>query len=82
MKTYMAFAASALMLLSLGGCASQSQMEQQTAQLAAINVSLVQIQANQAESVSLQKHQIALQVLSNGLQADQKNAHPQQKWKE
>lgn len=56
MKIATSFAASAVFLLSLGGCASPSQIEQQNRQLAAINLSLLQIQANQAQAINLQKH--------------------------
>lgn len=61
-------ALSALALLSLTGCASQSQIEEQNRQLASINVALTQIQANQAESLSLQKMQTKLQVETHNVQ--------------
>jgi murein lipoprotein len=71
MKARITFAASALALLSLTGCASQSQIEEQNKQLAAINVTLTQIQAAQAESLTLQKMQTKLQVESHNLQSAQ-----------
>ncbi len=71
MKTNYALVVSAFALLSLGGCASQDQIDQQTEQLTAINASLAQIQANQVEAVTLQKQQAALQIQSNDLQKTQ-----------
>lgn len=68
MKIATSFAVSAAALLALGGCASPAQIEQQTQQLTLINASLVQIQANQAESIALQKQQTALQLQVNTLQ--------------
>lgn len=70
MKTNYALVVSAFALLSLGGCASQDQIDQQTEQLTAINASLAQIQANQVEAVTLQKQQMALQIQSNNLQLE------------
>ncbi|MBT2375555.1 hypothetical protein [Pseudomonas fluorescens] len=61
MKITISLAVSAMTLLILGGCVSPSQTEQQTRQLASINASLVRIQANQAESIALQKQQAARQ---------------------
>nr|WP_228857572.1 hypothetical protein [Pseudomonas syringae] len=61
-------ALSVLTLLSLTGCASQSQIEEQNRQLASINVALTQIQANQAESLSLQKMQTKLQFETHNVQ--------------
>lgn len=71
MKARITFAASALALLSLTGCASQSQIEEQNKQLAAINVTLTQIQATQAESLNLQKMQTKLQVETHNMQNTQ-----------
>lgn len=68
MKARTTLAASALALLSLTGCASQSQIEEQNKQLSAINVALTQIQANQAESLNLQKMQTKLQVETHNVQ--------------
>ncbi len=61
-------AVSLLAPLSLVGCSSQLQMEQQNVQnvqLAAIHMALLKIQANQAQSIDLQKQQISLQETSN-----------------
>lgn len=74
MKTVFTAAASALALLPLGGCATQSQIEQQTPQLASVNVSLAHIQANQAHSLALQKSQVALLELANALLSEQMKA--------
>ncbi|QQQ50133.1 MULTISPECIES: hypothetical protein [Pseudomonas syringae group] len=74
MKARTTLAASALALLSLTGCASQSQIEEQNNQLSAINVALTKIQANQAESLNLQKMQTKLQVDTH----NQQNAYFQQ----
>lgn len=71
MKARTTLAASALALLSLTGCASQSQIEEQNKQLSAINVALTQIQANLAESLSLQKMQTKLQVETHNVQSAQ-----------
>lgn len=71
MKARITFAASALALLSLTGCASQSQIEEQNKQLAAINVTLTQILATQAESLNLQKMQTKLQVENHNMQNTQ-----------
>ncbi|WP_257605309.1 hypothetical protein [Pseudomonas sp. UMAB-40] len=61
-------AVSALSLLSLGGCASQSQLNAQSQQLAAIELTLTQMQANQVESIALQKTQVAQQIESQNIQ--------------
>lgn len=78
MKTRITLGAAALAILSLTGCASQAQIDEQNKQLAAINVSLTQIQAVQAESLELQKMQAKIQVEShnqlvqgNALQVEQ-----------
>lgn len=78
MKTRITLGAAVLAILSLTGCASQAQIDEQNKQLAAINVSLTQIQAVQAESLELQKMQAKLQVeshnqlvQSNALQVEQ-----------
>jgi len=60
-------AVSVLALLSLGGCASQSQLEEQKVQLSAIYMALLKIQENQAQYITLQKQQVALQEVSNNL---------------
>jgi murein lipoprotein len=71
MKTRITLAASVLALLSLTGCASQSQIEEQNKQLAAINVTLAKIQANQAEAFALQKIQTNIQMDTHNLQVQQ-----------
>jgi murein lipoprotein len=78
MKTPITLGAAALVILSLTGCASQAQIDEQNKQLVAINVSLTQIQAVQAESLELQKMQAKIQVeshnqlvQSNALQVEQ-----------
>ena len=78
MKTRITLGAAALVILSLTGCASQAQIDEQNKQLAAINVSLTQIQAVQAELLELQKMQAKIQVeshnqlvKSNALQVEQ-----------
>ncbi len=82
MKTRITLGAAALAILSLTGCASQAQIDEQNKQLAAINVSLTQIQAVQAESLELQKMQAKIQVeshnqlvQSNALQVEQQAKH-------
>lgn len=69
LKARMTLAASALALLSLTGCASQAQIDEQNKQLAAINVSLTQIRAAQAESLAQQKVQTSVLVETHNLQA-------------
>lgn len=78
MKARITLGAAALAVLSLTGCASQAQIDEQNKQLAAINASLTQIQAVQAESLELQKMQTKIQVeshnqlvQSNALQVEQ-----------
>lgn len=61
MKSHITLAATALALLSLSGCASQSQIDEQNKQLANLNLSLQQIQQNQLKSMEYQKAQIAYQ---------------------
>lgn len=73
MKSHIALGAAAMVILSLTGCASQAQIDEQNKQLAAINVSLIQIQAVQAESLNLQKMQAKIQVDSHN-QLVQSNA--------
>lgn len=73
MKARITLGAVALAVLSLTGCASQAQIEDQNKQLAAINASLTQIQAVQAESLALQKMQTKIQVESHNQQV-QSNA--------
>ena len=70
----MRIALSALFLLSLAGCATQAQVEQQTRQLEVISATLNQIQANQLASLEQQKAQTALQAQNNNLQAIERQA--------
>ncbi|RMN24780.1 hypothetical protein, partial [Pseudomonas savastanoi] len=65
---------SAVFMLSLTGCATQSQVDRQTNQLEVISTSLKQIQANQQQSIELQKLQADLQQQSNNEQAFQRQA--------
>lgn len=67
MKKY-TLAVSVLALLSLTGCASQAQIEEQNKQLAAINVALTKIQENQLKGLEFQTYQGALQIQSNNVQ--------------
>lgn len=69
LKARMTLAATALALLSLTGCASQAQIDEQNKQLAAINVSLTQIRAAQAESLAQQKVQTSMLVETHNQQA-------------
>ncbi|MDY7563461.1 hypothetical protein [Pseudomonas sp. AB6] len=64
-------AVSVLALLSLAGCASQSQIEEQNNQLAVISATLKQIQATQAEALVLQQMQTSVQIESKNLQTVQ-----------
>jgi hypothetical protein len=68
MNSRIALAVSALIGLSLSGCATQAQTEAQTNQLHVIQMTLEQIQANQQQAIVLQKAQNALQAQSNALQ--------------
>lgn len=72
MKTRITLAAAVLAVLSLSGCATQAQIEQQTAQLAAINVTLTQIQENQLKSQEYQKAQLTFQQQQLNHQLQQK----------
>jgi len=69
MNTRISFAVSAMIMLGLTGCATQSQVAEQSSQLQAIHLTLMQIQANQQQALELQKTQAALQVQSNNQQA-------------
>jgi murein lipoprotein len=71
MKARITLAASGLALLSLTGCASPAQIDEQNKQLAAINVSLMKIQENQLKSIEFQQDQGALQIQSNNVQKQQ-----------
>ena len=74
MKTRIAFTLSTLLMMSLTGCATQAQIEQQNRQLETISVSLKQIQANQQTGLELQRTQAALQAQGNALQTMQRQA--------
>ena len=74
MNVRTALTLSAVFMLSLTGCATQSQLDQQTNQLEVISASLKQIQANQQQSIDLQKLQADLQQQSNNEQALQRQA--------
>lgn len=69
LKTRLILAASVLALLSLSGCASRAQIDEQNKQLTAINISLTQIHAAQMESLAQQKVQTSTLVQSHNLQA-------------
>ncbi|WP_032672512.1 MULTISPECIES: hypothetical protein [Pseudomonas syringae group] len=74
MNVRTALTLSAVFMLSLTGCATQSQVDRQTNQLEVISASLKQIQANQQQSIDLQKLQADLQQQSNNEQAFQRQA--------
>ncbi|KPB17959.1 hypothetical protein [Pseudomonas amygdali] len=74
MNVRTALTLSAVFMLSLSGCATQSQLDRQSNQLEVINASLKQIQANQQQSIDLQKLQADLQQQSNNEQALQRQA--------
>ncbi|RMP93748.1 hypothetical protein ALQ10_200116 [Pseudomonas savastanoi pv. glycinea] len=74
MNVRTALTLSAVFMLSLTGCATQSQVDRQTNQLEVISTSLKQIQANQQQSIELQKLQADLQQQSNNEQAFQRQA--------
>jgi murein lipoprotein len=57
MKIRMPFVASALALMSLTGCATHSQIEEQNKQLTEINLSLKVLQAQQASTLAMQQVQ-------------------------
>ncbi|MHC8403514.1 hypothetical protein ACYZTX_29845 [Pseudomonas sp. MDT1-17] len=61
MKVRITLVASALALLSLTGCASQAQIDEQNKQLATMTLVLTQIQANQLKSMEFQKAQLTYQ---------------------
>ncbi|QHF00814.1 hypothetical protein LCG56_29545 (plasmid) [Pseudomonas cannabina pv. alisalensis] len=74
MNVRTALTLSAVFMLSLTGCATQSQVDEQTHMLEVISASLKQIQANQQQSIDLQKLQADLQQQSNNEQAFQRQA--------
>lgn len=68
MNTRISFAVSAMIMLGLTGCDTQSQLQEQTTQLQVIQMTLAQIQVSQQQAISLQKTQAALQAQNNNLQ--------------
>ncbi|EFW77276.1 MULTISPECIES: hypothetical protein [Pseudomonas syringae group genomosp. 2] len=74
MNVRTALTLSAVFMLSLTGCATQSQVDRQTNQLEVISASLKQIQVNQQQSIELQKLLAELQQQSNNEQALQRKA--------
>lgn len=74
MNVRTALTLSAMFMLSLTGCATQSQLDRQANQLEVISASLKQIQANQQVSIALQHQQAALQAQSNEAQAIERQA--------
>nr|WP_238986164.1 hypothetical protein [Pseudomonas syringae] len=74
MNVRTALTLSAVFMLSLTGCATQSQVDRQTRMLEVISASLKQIQANQQQSIELQKLQADLQQQSNEAQAIERQA--------
>ena len=73
MNVRTALTLSAVFMLSLSGCATQSQVDQQTRQLIEVNNTLKQIQVAQQVAIALQQNQVALQVQGNA-QALQRQA--------
>ncbi|TES71934.1 MULTISPECIES: hypothetical protein [Pseudomonas syringae group] len=73
MKTRITLGVAALTILSLTGCASQSQIDEQNKQLAAINVTLTQIQATQAQQFALQKVQTNILMDTHNLEVKQQS---------
>ncbi|MFA0940683.1 hypothetical protein ACDH53_25225 [Pseudomonas tremae] len=74
MNVRTALTLSAVFMLSLTGCATQSQLDRQANQLEVISASLKQIQANQQVSIALQHQQAELQAQSNEAQAIERQA--------
>ncbi|MDG6381273.1 hypothetical protein QCD83_20655 [Pseudomonas savastanoi pv. phaseolicola] len=74
MNVRTALTLSAVFMLSLTGCATQPQVDEQTHMLEVISASLKQIQANQQVSIALQHQQAALQAQSNEAQAIERQA--------
>ncbi|NJP03491.1 hypothetical protein HBH25_21885 [Pseudomonas sp. hsmgli-8] len=73
MNVRTALTLSAVFMLSLSGCATQSQVDQQTRQLIEVNNTLKQIQVAQQVAIALQQNQVTLQVQGNA-QALQRQA--------
>lgn len=61
MKAPMTLAASTLVLVTLSGCASQAQVNEQNRQLAAIHDTVQQILVQQIEANNLQKQALTQQ---------------------
>ncbi|MCD5997372.1 hypothetical protein KDX38_27820 [Pseudomonas sp. CDFA 602] len=74
MNVSTALTLSAVFMVSLTGCATQSQADRQANQLEVISYSLKQIQANQQVSIALQHQQAVLQAQSNEAQAVERRA--------
>jgi len=71
LKSRLTLTAAVLAAISLTGCATQAQIEEQNKQLVAINVSLAQIQANQAAALAQQKVQTSVLIETHNLQVGQ-----------
>ncbi|MGN9404532.1 hypothetical protein B1F69_18325 [Pseudomonas syringae] len=74
MNVRTALTLSAVFMLSLTGCATQSQVDEQTHMLEVISATLKQMQANQQVAIALQQSQTALQAKSNEAQAIERQA--------
>ncbi|GKQ32344.1 hypothetical protein PSTH1771_24325 [Pseudomonas syringae pv. theae] len=74
MNVRTALTLSAVFMLSLTGCATQSQVDEQTHLLEVISATLKQMQANQQVAIALQQSQLALQSQSNNAQAIERQA--------
>ncbi|RMO98751.1 hypothetical protein ALQ33_01002 [Pseudomonas syringae pv. philadelphi] len=74
MNVRTALTLSVVFMLSLTGCANQSQVDEQTHMLEVISATLKQMQANQQVAIALQQSQTALQAQSNNEQALQRQA--------
>ncbi|PHN54591.1 MULTISPECIES: hypothetical protein [Pseudomonas syringae group] len=74
MNVRTALTLSAVFMLSLTGCATQSQVDEQTHMLEVISATLKQMQANQQVAIALQQSQTALQAQSNETQAIERQA--------
>jgi murein lipoprotein len=71
MKTPMIFAACTLALLSLTGCVSQAQMDEQNKQLSELNMNLKVLQAQQASTLAMQQVQTKMLMETYNLVNDQ-----------
>ncbi|MCQ2992446.1 hypothetical protein NLO72_24975 [Pseudomonas tremae] len=74
MNVRTALTLSAVFMLSLTGCATQSQVDEQTHMLEVISATLKQMQANQQVAIALQQSQTALQAQSNEAQTIERQA--------